>query len=127
MQQPGPALEADIGALQLQPHLAHGAGRRHPDPAADGLADDARDGGAGGGRRVTVLAELGLAGVVAAAESQVHVAEPSAAHGLQTAPEISQPQRGELPPNSWVCRVPRSLSLWFSGRNRVDRDVWWCY
>ena len=106
MQQPRPPLEADLGAVQLQPHLAHGPRRRHPDPAAHGPPHHARDGGpgrrssgrgGGDGRRVAVVAELGLAGVVTAAEvAEVDAAAAKPADGVQTAPEIGQPQRGQF-------------------------------
>ena len=113
MQQPRPPLEADLGAVQLQPHLAHGPRRRHPDPAPHGPPHHARDGRTGRWRResgrrrrghrggVAVIAELGLAGVVDAAaaiaggEGEVDAAA-GAAHGLEAAPEISQSQRGEF-------------------------------
>ena len=116
MQQPRPALEADLGAVQLQPHISHGPWRRHPDPATHGPPHHARDGRTGRWRResgrrrrghrggVAVIAELGLAGVVDAAaaiaggegEVDAAAAQSAAAHGFQAAPEISQSQRGEF-------------------------------
>ena len=97
LQQPRPSLQADLGAVQLQPHLAHGPRRRHPDPAAHGPPHHPRDGGTDRRGRpgdtqprggLAVLAELGLAGVVAADGRQGEVdaaargPQPAAADGL---------------------------------------------
>ena len=53
LQEPGPALQDDQCPLQLQPHHAHGPGRRHPDTEAHGPAHHPRDGGPGGSRVIS--------------------------------------------------------------------------